>query len=168
MPRTAPVIDGTPLYKDVSLRWIDVSGDKEADNYTFPPTVTAAEIEAFADAMGDASNANLYEVIVKDVYADLPNVDDAVEATKESIFDVAVLGAKTPTKLYQNLFVRAPIDALLVDVGAGSTDIIAAGAAELVAAMDAWLVLLNKAAAGYEVISGRYTERTEINQKISM
>lgn len=168
MPRTAPAVDGTPIVKQVSLRWIDVSGDKRSDSYTFLPGVTDAQIEAWATAMGAASNANLYDVTVTYGYSDLPDSDDADNATKESLMDNIVILAKNPIKQTDDLFIPAPIADMLQDNGSGDSDEIDPLSAELAAAMSTFLVLRNVgAAATYEVVSGRFTERKEINKKVN-
>lgn len=168
MARTAPTVSGTPVLKQVSLRWIDVSGDKRADSYTFFPAATDAQIEAFAAAMGAGSNANLYEVVVQDAYSDLPDANDATNATKESLFDNIVILAKNALKQTDDLFIPAPIAAMLIDNGAGDSDEIDPTSVALNDIITAFMALRNVgAAATYEVVSGRYTERKEVNKKVN-
>lgn len=167
MPRTAPAVDGTPIVKAVSLRWIDVSGDKRADSYNFPAAVTDAAIETWVAAMAAASNANLYEVIVGFAYSDLPDPDDATNATKESMFDNIVIAFKNPLKQLVDMFLPAPIADTLIDNGSGDSDEIDPTSVELSAAMAAYLTLINTGGGTYEAVSGRFTERKEVNRKVN-
>lgn len=167
MPRTAPAVNGTPITKSVSLRYIDASGDKFADSYLFPAAITDLQIEAFADDMGAATNANLYEVVVQDNYSALPDVGDAVEAEKSSGFDVVNILYKNPAKLSHGLVIRAPVDEILLDSGSDNTDEIDPASVALGAAMNAFVTAINVGGGTFERVSGRFTERKEVNQKIN-
>jgi len=45
MPRTAPTFDDTPNYRVLSLRMIDISGDKRSEAFEISPPATAAAVE---------------------------------------------------------------------------------------------------------------------------
>lgn len=168
MPRTAPAIDGTPITKSVSLRYIDTSGDKFSDSYLFPAAITDLQIENFVDAMGAATNANLYEVVVQNNYSDLPDKGDAVEAEKSSGFDVATILYKNPLKSTLDLVIRAPVDSILLDDANGdNTDSIDPDSAELGDVMQAFVTGINVGGGTFERVSGRFTERKEVNKKIN-
>lgn len=162
MARTAPAVDGTPDYQTVALRWIDASGDKRSDSNQVPAGATSAQIEAYADAMADASNASLYAVQVTAHYNSTPDKSDAVsDAKSESVFDNLVFLAKTVTNASQRGFTPAPIDAMFV----AGTDTIDPSSTELAAIFTAFLAMVG---AGYSIVSARYTERREINEAVNI
>lgn len=162
MPRTAPTINGTPLYKVLSISWIDSTGDKRTDSYQFPAAVTDAALEALVAAAAADSNANIYSVRVGDVYASLPDTGDALNEVRPSLFSNIVFLAKTPLNQSDNFYIPAPLDDNFVP----TTDDILSGA--LGATMAAWLAALNTGGGTFEIISGRYTERREVNKSVSL
>ena len=87
MARTAPAVDGTPDFQKVSFAWIDASGDLRSDSLQVPAAATSAQIEAFAEALADISNAVLYKIEVSAVYNSVPDKSSAVEAPKDSVYD---------------------------------------------------------------------------------
>lgn len=160
MPRTAQTVDGTPLYKVVSLRWMDSTGDKRTDSYQFPAAVTNAQIEAFAAAIVLDSNAVLYDIRVTDSYSALPDSGDALNETRPSLFANIVVLVKTPLNESDDLFIPAPLDDNFIP----TTDDPIVG--ELGDTMTAFLACKNAGGGAFEVISGRYTERREMNKSI--
>lgn len=161
MSRTAPAVNGTPQFKKVSMRWIDYSGDKRSDSLQFPATGTDAQIEAYAAALGAASNASLYAIVPEFWYNSTPDKSNAVNEPKDSVFDNMVMLAKTSANLSQRGFIPAPINDLFAD----TTDQPNPASAELIAVMTAFLALVG---AGYSIVSLRYTERREINEAVNV
>lgn len=161
MARTAPAVNGTPLYKSVSLRWIDASGDLRTDTINLPTATTDAQIEALADTMSDISNASLYSVEVGLQYASNPDKDDAVDAVKDSVYDNIVLLAKTAAGDSRRTFLPAPEAGVFVP----GTDQIDPTNADLAAWFAAMLAPLG---VSYDIISARYTERREINERVKI
>jgi hypothetical protein len=161
MARTAPAVNGTPTYKQVSLRWIDASGDPRADTLQLPAAATDVQIEAIADTLSDISNASLYSVHVSDVYNSTADKDDAVDAVKDSVYDNIAVLAKTATNETRRLFIPAPEGALFV----AGTDTIDPANADLAAAFAAFLAPLG---VSYNIVSARYTERREINEAVKI
>lgn len=166
MPRTAPAVDGTPLFKLLSVRWMDVSGDKSSDSYQFNVAATNAQIEAFVAALAAASNAVLYSAIVSDAYEATPDADDATNAIKDTVFDKVVILAKDNLRNSDNIFIPAPIAAVLADSGSGNLDQIDPASTELAAVLTAFLAVKNAGGGGYGIVSGRFTERKETNRAV--
>lgn len=161
MARTAPAVNGTPVYKSVSLRWIDASGDMRTDSLNLPVATTDAQIEAIADTLSDISNACLYAVDVGFQYVANADKSDAVDAVKDSVFDNIVLLAKTAAGDSRRLFIPAPEAGVFV----AGTDQIDPTDADLSALMAAFLAPLGVT---YDIISARYTERREINERVKI
>lgn len=160
MARSAPAVNGTPTFKLVSLRWIDATGDLRSDTLQLPTATTNAQIEAIADTISDISNAALYRIEVSETYNAVPDKNDAVDALKESVYDNLAILAKTPANDTRRAFIPAPEAGLFV----AGTDQIDPTNADLAAFFTALLAPLT--AAGYEIVSARYTERREINEAV--
>lgn len=159
--RTAPTVNGTPTFINVSLRWIDASGDKRSDAVQVPTAATSAQIEAWAAAQQAAANASLYAVNVENVYNSTPDKSNALDEPKDSVYDNMVYLAKTATNLSKRGFLPSPISAVF----ATGTDQPNPTSPELAAIFTAFLAL---AGAGYSIQSVRYTERREINEAVNV
>lgn len=157
MPRTAPTVDGTPSLRKVSLRYVDVSKDSRTISNWLEGTATDPQIESHVAAAGAASNANLYEVQVTDVYRAAKLASAAVAAEENSVFDNAVIlykEADNPNGM--NGFIPAPIRGIFI----GDSDNIDNTAPEYTAFRNSLGTIL----LGTMVpITVRYTERREIN-----
>jgi len=161
MPRTAPTVDGSGTRKSISLRWIDANNQKRADTLILDQASTNAQIEAIVAAMAAASNANIYEVVVSEVYADVPNSGDAIEEPRESARDnIVILFKNAATADGRDYFVPAPLDTLF----AGGTNIVDVTDPLILAVRDA----LDAALTGYEPVSVRFTERRKKNPSRSI
>ena len=161
MARTAPAINGTPIYKTLSLSWIDASGDLRTDTIQLPVAATDAQMEAIANTVEDVSNASLYKITVGEVYNSIADKDDAVDAVKDSVYDNLVILAKTALNASSRVFIPAPEGALFVP----GTDQIDPSNADLAAVLAAMLAALGVT---YDVVSIRYTERREINESVKI
>lgn len=157
MPRTAPTVDGSPNLKKVTLTYVDVSGDQRSVTNYLEGTATPAQIEAHVAAAGAASNANLFNVEVSDVYraARLPSA--AVAAEENSIFDnVVILYKESDNPSGMNGFIPAPVRGMFVG---DSDNIDNTDAAYLAFRNTLATILLGTMVA----ITVRYTERREKN-----
>lgn len=159
--RTAPDVTTAATGKLVSFHWIDVSGAKRADSYQLPVSATNAQIEAMADALQAGSNASLWKIGIENVFGSVEDSDNALAATKSSqVQDQLFFTAKhtSPLQIVQRAYIPAPINDLFI----GNTDNVDPTSTEAAAILTAFLAMLG---AGYSVVWGRYTQRTEINEK---
>ena len=159
--RTAPAVNGTPTFKTVSLKWIDASGDKRSDSLQIPTAATNAQVEAWAASEQAGSNASLYAVISEDHYNSAPDKSNALDESKDSVYDNLVYLAKTSANLSKRGFLPAPIAAMFTP----GTDTIDPTSTVLADIFTAFLAL---AGAGYSIVSARYTERREINEAVNI
>jgi len=156
MPRTAPTIDGTPLYKMVSLSLIDVSGDLRAISNMFLPTVTAAQIEAWVAGYALETNANIYAVRVTDEYAAVALASDAIQAPQNSVTHNIVVLLKNNVKESEEMFLVAPNRTNFV----GDTD------NPDPASINSALLFEPLVFGGKVIASYRYTDRTQKNAAV--
>lgn len=160
--RTAPTVDGLgQTFKALSLRWMDYTGDLRTDTFQILSAATPAEMEAFAAAMQAASNATLYEIKVADVYASIPDSQNALEEVWENATDNIVYQAKLPDGTSSRIFVPSPIESQFID----TTDMIDPTSPVVAAVIAAWTPLINPA---YEVVGARFTSRRQINQQVKI
>lgn len=157
--RTAPTVDGTPPLKLASFRWIDYTGDKRTDSYIIDNGATAAEIEALASNLVGNGQASLWSVVVQDVYEGVMNKANALTGNRGSLFSNIVLLFKDSTRRSDDLFIPAPKETNFID-GTDTPD-----QTELDGIIAAFLTLK---AGSFGLVSGRYTERTEINKSEPM
>lgn len=156
--RTAPTVNGTPTFKRVSVTYMDASGDVRSVAYPIGNADTDAEIEALIAALQTGSQASIFKVTVEDVYNSVGDQGNASSGSRDSVYDnVAVLG-KSAANLSRNFFLPAPDGAIML----GTVDQIDPASTELAAIFTAWLAL----SSGFSIVSARYTERREINQKV--
>jgi len=115
MPRTAPVFDGTPNYRVLSLRLIDISGDKRSEAFEISPTAAAAAVEAFAVAYAARTHANLYAIWDHNVYnAPATSSDATAGAKSDSVADGINYLFVSATNESEDVRLVAPIDTLFV------------------------------------------------------
>lgn len=161
--RTAPAIDGTPPWQNVSFHFIDNTEDSRAISGQFPPDTTAAQIEAIAAALQTRSNASLYRVDVTSSYSSQPDPGNADPVVHLSVYDNVVLLFKDQLNHSQNFFIPAPTEAVQPD-NSDTPD-----TAQLLAL---GIVIVNALEEGttddWQVISARFTERREKNQRTFM
>lgn len=162
MPRLVPVIDlGTPARWEVSLRYIDATGDLRSDSFIFTTAPTDTNIDALVGALGIQSNASLYEVKLARVFASVGDSSDAIAAPKESASQNLVFLAKNPAGDTRNLFLPAPIASSFI----ATTDEIDPTSVGVINILAAWVNLLP---VGYAIVSGRFTGRREKNRAIKI
>jgi hypothetical protein len=159
--RTAPTVDGTPVYLQVTLHWIDYNGDKRADSLNLPTATTSAEIEAIAAAAQALSNASLYDISVNNKYDSNEDSSNADEDVYNSVKDSLVIQTKEPTG--QSL--RGFIPSITQNVFVENTKEIDPTNADLATYLAALVAALP---AGYEVIGARFTQRKQVNQQVKI
>lgn len=114
MPRTVPTVDDTPNYKRVSLRLIDVSGDKRAVSIEMSLAATAVEIEAMIVSYAALTRANIYAVEVHDVYFSPARATDALSGGKsDSVADGVNFLFVSNTNASEAVRLVAPVDTLV-------------------------------------------------------
>lgn len=161
--RTAPTVDGTPPWQNVSFMFIDASEDSRAISGQFPPGTTAAQIEAIAAALQTRSNASLYRVDVTASYASQKDPGNADPVVHLSVYDNVVMLFKDQENHSQDFFIPAPTTEVQPDGSdtPDTTELLALG-----------IVIVNALEQGttddWQVISARFTERREKNQRTFM
>lgn len=167
--RAAPVLTGAATYKQISVHYIDNSGDVKSDSTIVPIAATQAQIEAHVAGLQLLSNASIYKVEVNQIWgsdalADLNNAEGE-EPKSASVFDTATASWKhtDPNYAIKRVPIPAPIGALFIGAGGGVySDQIDPANADLVTLFGATLAMLG---AGWGVSWVRYTEHREINER---
>lgn len=117
MPSTAPDVTGAVTFRRVGFSYIDANGTK--DSFSIITTVaraTAANVESAKDTLAAATNANIYEVRIEDVWA-AGNASPllALDAPRESAKDVIETLVKQPSsQKTQYVYIPAPLDELFI------------------------------------------------------
>jgi len=159
MPFDAGIIDASPDRVIISLSYIDTNGQVRTDSYDVPVATTDAELNAFSQAMGAATNASLWSVQKTTIFAPSPpSKANATDAVDDSVKDNIVLLYKNNANLAVDVFIPAPLEAELV-AGTVNPDPTNALIIAVIAAANAiW--------DAYAVVSYRYTERRKKNRAI--
>ena len=153
MPRTAPTFDDTPNYRLLSLRMIDISGDKKSEGFEINPTAAAADIEAFIVGYAARTNSKIYAVFDMQGYTAPNTVTGALDAPKSaSLADGINFLYVSNTNDSEDVRLLAPIASLFVD----TTDTIDPTAAAAFNALVTPLLTGTKVA-----VTAQYTERKE-------
>lgn len=156
MPRTAPTVDGSGNYREVTIKWIDANNKRRSDSEKVAADATDAEIEAIVVAMAAASNANAYQVKVSMVYNSVANPGDAVEAPILAVSSNIVLLFKDSAGNARDWFIPSPKDSLLV---AGTNNVDSSNT-ELIAVRDAIDAAIETA---FQPVTYRFTNRRAKN-----
>lgn len=160
--RTAPQVDGTPAFRKVSLHYIDAHGKNATVSDIFPfALATAVNIEAWAAANSDISNASLWKVSVTDVYAGAEDGSNALDAVQVSVKDVLVASAYDPADPTDSraAYLLAPEDSLFI---AGTTDIDPTNV-DYAALLAAYLVLIGGT---YGITGATFNENSKRGKKV--
>lgn len=161
MARTAPTVNGTPASYLVSIKWIDSSGDKRSDSFRLlAADYVDAEIESLVSELGARSNANLYAVGVEAEYAAVPSSGSAVDATRESVYQNIVIHLKNSAGDSRRVYWPAP-EAIHFVAGSDNVDVEMLNVQNIIGYAEAIFT-------GYTAISVRYTERSEINERVAL
>lgn len=110
--RTAPTINGSPVYRRVSVQLIDNTGNKASDVIICPPTVTDAEIETYVAKYALATNASIYRVEVTDSYGGQQDAGNAATQIHDDVDQVInfLMKSDSDDHLSQRAVLRAPLD----------------------------------------------------------
>lgn len=159
--RTAPTVDGTPPFQRASYSLIDASEDVRTISIQLPVGATAAQIEAIGTQLQDLTNASLFQIEVNQVYGSQPDPGNALEAVHLSVFDNVVLLLKDQLNHSQNFFVPAPVTDL--QPADSDTPVVS----EILALGIALTAGLEQGTTDdWQLVSLRYTERREKNQRV--
>lgn len=158
--RTAPTVDGSPTWVNVSVSLIDHTGDVRTDTYQLDADSSDAEIEAFIAGIQLLSNTSIYRVTVGEVYNSTKDKTQALEVVWENVHDNVVVLEKTAVNVAQDFFVPAPIEAMFV----AGTENINPAYADFVT----FLATITPMRAAYSAISARFTHRKAIGTKINL
>lgn len=157
--RTAPAVNGTPAFLNISLSWIDYVGDRYTCSFLgHGTTATPAEIEALAALFQGLSNASLWRVQVSQDYAGAMLKSNALEEVWNDAEDVVVLHYKnltTRADMYINF--PAPLDDIFVE-GTEQVDTANTDFTDLLAGIAAVLP------AGFTPATVRFSKHREMNQ----
>lgn len=160
--KTAPVIDeAAATFVDVSLRWMDWTGDVRTDTYRVLVTATDVQLEAFAVAMQAGSNSTLYATHKSYVFSSVPDSSNALEEVWENVKDNLVIQSKNPMGQSVRCFVPSPVHSMFLE----NTDDIDPTDGDLAAILAAWDVINDPA---YDIVGARFTSRRDINQQIKI
>ena len=157
MPFNAGVIDATPTRRIVHFSYIDVNGQERTDSYDILSTITDAQLNLLATALGEASNASLWAVSYTNQFIVAPpSKANAVNAVDDSVRDNIVILEKNTNNDAFDVFIPAPLESLLVT---GTLNPDPAQMVDLIAAIDGvW--------AAYFQVSYRYSERAKKNKAV--
>lgn len=158
--RTAPTVNGTPTFKQVSLTFYDYTGDQRTDSYLVDADATDAEVEAIAAAAQALSNGTLWRVRVGDVYNSVGDSSNALEQVWEDAKTNVVILLKDSMQNGQDWYVPAPINAMFIE---GTEEIDPANAA-----LGTFLTAILAVRTGFSVVSGRFTQRRAIGTKVNI
>lgn len=116
MPRTAPTWDGTPNYAIVTYHFIDANGSMTTTPYiTTLARATTSNIEALADALAEATNANLWSISLALVEDGSPSSASALDESRESANDFINTLVRDPvSRKTQEVAIPAPLDVLFI------------------------------------------------------
>lgn len=156
--RTAGTVDGSGVRKDLSITFVDASGDTRTVTLQLPDSASNAQMEAIVAAMQAASNASIWRVGVEEVYEGAFSNDNAEDEVYPSVFDNVTIGYRqVSTGLSKTAYIVAPEAALV-----GEGDEVQTDNAEYSAVKSAVLAALGS---GWETRFTRFTERREINKR---
>jgi hypothetical protein len=161
--RTAPTVNGTSPYKRVSFRFIDASGDKNAVSFDVATATTNANIEALAVAYQVASQASLYAIEVTNSYLGAEDTSNATVGQRNSVFQKLVTLVKNVTGIPMSQSVPVPAPASVIMLA--NADEVDPASTEL---GDLYTALLAVLGSGWNVISARYSERSETNKAVKI
>jgi hypothetical protein len=154
MPFTAP---SSVTRLELSIFWIDDSGDTTSVNIPIRTGLTSANINSAVADIAAAGNANLYRYEVREVHTASKDAGVALDAEQNSVYDTAVvLYKREDTKQSLSLILPAFRETLM----RGDTDNVDTSNAVYIAARNAYDGLLP---AEFVAQTVRYTERRESN-----
>jgi hypothetical protein len=112
--RTAPTVDGSPSYKQVSLSLIDAVTDEVSNSLIADATATDAEVETYAAETQARSNASLYCVKVSDVYMGAKLSTNALSEVFLNAQDNIRYSVKESPTSRQFAYIPSPLESQLI------------------------------------------------------
>lgn len=159
MARTVPDIEAGATQVRASWTYVDKSGDQRSESLLCDPAVTDATLEAATEALGNATNANLYKFTKSTVWKAVKSTTPAVAQRKDSVWDQFTVLYQTPGGESQDYAMPAPVMGMFV----GETDNPDVASSIFSTARNALEACLNNA---YEPVQVRFVERKEINKAV--
>jgi len=158
--RTAPTTVSAETYKQISIGFIDASGDVWSESLRVPVATTAAAIDAMIADIQERSNASIWRTEVTEVREGAASTSNATtDPRSQSVFDHILMTFKNiATGMSQRVYVPAPLEATLLDPASDVPNI-----TDLSDLGTSALVVLG---AGYAFKSARYTESREMNAAV--
>lgn len=155
--RTAPLLSTAAIYDQISVKWIDASGDTRSDSFNVLPATTAAEVEALLTDLQDRSNASIYEVTRKSIWTGAKTrTNGTALGRSQSVHDHVLTTYKDlATQASQRVYIPAPLEVTLVD----GTDV-----PNMVDLIDVGLTTVVMLGGNYAMQSARFVEKREINE----
>lgn len=160
--RSAPTIDGSPNAKQVSIRWIDYTGEKRSDSVRVNIAITPALVEAAVAAAQAISNASIYEVQMKDLYTSEASPGLASETVYEDIGSNMVVQYREPTLGTSQRGYIPSLNNVSLEDGTENVDI---ALPANIAFFSAFLAMLP---AGYATVGARFNQKRDLNQQIKI
>lgn len=164
--RTAPTVDGSPVRIDLSVRFVDHTGDKKSVSfYDVGATVIDSEIETLVADLQAGTNASIYEVNVTQSYSSAWQASNALEEVYENVASHITVLNKDGTGRTQNTVIPAVLDDLLVD-GTNNPDPANAALGDIITSA---LAVINGGVGGsgtYTAIQARFNSVKQINPSV--
>lgn len=159
MARTAPDVEGSATKTRISWTFLDISGDQRSVSLLCDPAITNDTIEAATEALGEATNANLYQVSKTIIWGAVKSAAGAVGEREDSVFNNIVILYQSAGGDSRDMFIPAPVHGMFV----GETDNVNAASTIFATVRDTVEACLTNA---FEPVTARYTERKEINKAV--
>jgi len=162
MPASGNNMSGAPNFKDATFRFVDARGDRSAVALRVPVATTTAQISAIRTALGNATNANLYEVWVTEVYGGLPLASVALDQVFPNTDSVVNILFKNITTLESSPFeIPAPAGGMIISGESVDTE-----DPLFVAVSEAVQDALGDVA--WVAYTARFTERKNVNKAVQV
>lgn len=159
--RTAPTVNGTPGFLELSVGVIDHTGDTRTDTYVIPAGTTNADIEAFIAAQQAISNASIHSVKVSSSYYSPADSSNADEVVWENARTNLVFLFKNNMKQSFNYFIPAPVNTIFIE-NTTEIDPTSIPLIDYLSAAD------SVAGSGWEIVSARLTHRKQMNKAVKI
>lgn len=162
MPVSGNDMTGNPNFKTATFRFVDARGDKTAVSVSTLLTATTAQIAALRTALGNATNANLYEVQITETFAGLPLASLALDQVFTNTDSVVNILFKNQVTLESAPFeIPAPAGGMIIANESVDTEdplfIAVSEAVQDVLGDLAWVAY-----------TARFTERRNINKAVQV
>lgn len=151
---TFPDVEAAATYRQITLQFIDASGDKDAVGFLVPVTATQAQINAIAEAYQAATQASVYGVISTLFWEGDADPDNADTQQRNSNAEgINLLFKDIATRMVAPVRLSAPIPAVMQ----GNQDIPLLSAT----ALSNLIVAVLAVKPSFDFTRAQYTERRE-------